>query len=236
MKNKKNKRAKFYVEPESLLIRFSMMLMCFSFFLLLVGTLSLWNNSYFILTQIVLPLCVSVLFILCLRYFGKKLFWLSTIPALLCAAYFVIKSMGYESSLQTILSIVLYILAAAVYTGTAIGLIRTKWPLAAFFGLPLLYHVFILDMEPFVTATIGFAEGLEEMSELSIMLAYLCVALGLKKKPDFEIGPESGLPKMAEPVVIINKKEQPNEEPHEAAQEQPQSQNSGETTDNEEEN
>lgn len=231
MNKKKNKLAKFFVEPDGLLVRLSMMLMCFSFLLRLVGTLSLWHNSYFILTQIVLPLCVSVLFVLCLRYFGKKAFWLSTVPALLCAAFFVIKSMGCESSFQTVLSIVLYILAAAVYTGTAIGLIRTKWLLAALLAIPLLYHVFILDMEPFVTATVGFAEGLEEMSVLSIMLAYLCVALGLKKKPEFDIGPESGLPKMGEPVVIVNKKEQAEEE----AQPQPQSQDSGEITDNEEE-
>lgn len=228
MKNNKDKRAKFFIEPDNLLVRLSKMLMCFSFLLLFVGTLSLWNNSFFILTQIVLPLCVSVLFVLCLRYFGKKAFWLSAIPALLFAAYFVIKSMGCDSSFQTIFSIVLYILAAAVYTGTAFGFIPTKWPLVVLLAIPLLYRIFILDMQPFVTATIGFAEGLEEMSVLSFMLAYLCVALALKKKPMFDIGPESGLPKMGEPVVIVNKKEQPEEEA-------PQPQNSEDVIDNNEE-
>lgn len=207
VKLEKKKREKFYIEPESIFVKLSIIIMVFSFVLRFVGTLGMWSDSYFAITQIALPLCVNVMYVVFLYCFGKRAFWVTTLPALLGVVFFIIKALTFDSLLHTVLCILLYALVAVLYTGTAFGFIRSKWLLVPLFGLPFVYHIFVEDLAAFREGTISFQSGLQEMSVLCIMLSLLCVAFALKKKKADVISPESELPKMKDPVIILNKSE-----------------------------
>lgn len=207
IKKEKKKRAKFYVERDGIFTKLAIIIMIFSFVLRFVGTIGMWSDNYFAITQIALPLCVNVMYIVFLYCFGKRAFWTTALPALFGVAFFIIKALTFDSLLHTVLCILLYALVAVLYTSTAFGMIRTKWLLVPLFGLPFVYHIFVEDMAAFREGTITFQSGLQEMSVLCIMLSLLCVAFAMKKKKVEVVSPESELPKMKDPVIILNKPE-----------------------------
>lgn len=201
----KKERVKFFVEKQSIWVQAAVIFMALSAVFRLVGCWGLWEDGFFAATQIALPLCCNLLFILCILLLGKKLFCLTSIPVLLGVVFFIIKAFTFDSWLHTTLCILLYILVAVLYTGTAFGFIRTKWLLVPLFALPFLYHVFIEDLaklrDPVNPLT--FAAGMQEMSVLSVMLCLLFTALAMKKqKPEKEVE----LPKMKAPKVIVPEK------------------------------
>ena len=79
------------------------------------------------------------------------------------------------------------------------------------FGLPFLYHIFIEDL-PAIRDTVNplsFADGMQEMSVLCIMLSLLLISLAMKKQfAEPKAEPESGaeLPKMKAPKLVVGKK------------------------------
>ena len=106
-----------------------------------------------------------------------------------------------------LLCILLYLLVAVLYTGTVFGRIRTKWLLVPLFGLPLLYHIFVEDLNAMRSANPpSFDAGMQEVSVLCIMLSLLLLSIAMKKKK-----PESlpDLPKMKAPKVIVPGKGEP---------------------------
>lgn len=193
------KRANFFIDKDSGLIHAAVIFMALSAVFRLVGCWGLWDDSFFAATQIALPLVCNLLFIVCLLLFGKRAFWTTAIPALLGVAFFIIKSFGFESVLHTVLCILLYILVAVLYTGTAFGFIRTKWLLVPLFGLPFIYHIFVEDAAALRSSTVSFAAGVQEISVLCIMLSLLFTALAMKKHKNIE---ELDLPKIKDPKVI----------------------------------
>lgn len=129
------------------------------------------------------------------------------LPVLLGIVFFIIKSFSFDSILHTILCILLYLLVAVLYTGTVFGRIRTKWLLVPLFGLPLLYHIFVEDLNAMRSATPpSLPEGLQEISVLCIMLSLLLLSIAMKKKQP-ETLPD--LPKMKAPKVIVPGKGEP---------------------------
>lgn len=195
-------KAAFSIDSKSTWAQTAMILMLLSAIFRLIGSWGQWTDSYFAATQIVLPICCNLLFALCIFAFGRKGFWLSSIPMLLGVVFFVIKAFGFENWIHTVLCIILYLLVAIIYIGTVFGAVRTKWLLPPLFGLPFLYHVLVQDLTAMQDAAnpVTLSAGMLEISVLCIMAALFCTSMGLKKrKPDMD---ETELPKIKDPVVL----------------------------------
>jgi len=98
--------------------------------------------------------------------------------------FFIIKSLTFASRLHTILCIILYLTVLGLYSATVFGLLPTKKLLYPLFGLPLLYHIFVEDLQLYVFAEppVPYFEWLPEISVLLIMAGLLCVSLGLERR------------------------------------------------------
>lgn len=216
----KKERAKFYLERDGILAEGAILFLIQSAIFRLIGSWGRWGDEFFVATQIVLPVVSCVLLALCIWFFAKRMFWLSAIPVLMGVAFFVIKSLGFESMLHTVLCIILYSAVAILYTGTVFGLIRTKWLLPPLFGLPFLYHIFVEDLAAMrdTANPVTFTDGMMEMSVLCVMLSLFLVGLALKKK---KVENKVELPKIKDPVVIANNSAAPAAEPAPAAPAEP---------------
>ena len=115
---------------------------------------------------------------------GKRVFSLTAIPVILGVVFFIIKALGFDSVLHTILCILLYLLVAMLYTGTVFGVVRTKWLLLPLFGLPFVYHILVEDRNTFLANenAMSLAEWLPEISVLCIMAALLCTCFAMKRR------------------------------------------------------
>lgn len=195
-------RVRFCVDKKGRFVHDAVLFMMLSIVFRVVGCWGLWTDRFFLITQILLPIASSLLFILILRFLGDKAFPATILPMLMGVAFFIIKAFTFESALHTALCIALYVLVAVLYTATALGYIRTKWFLVPLFALPFLYHVFVEDLAALrdVENPVLFSDGMQELSVLCVMIALIFTALALKKrKPPLE---ESNLPKIKDPVVI----------------------------------
>lgn len=213
---KKKPRAKFYIERNSAWAQVSIIFMLLSAIFRLIGVWNDWDDVFFRNTQILLPLCCNILFALCVFLFGNRGFFLSAIPVLMGVSFFIIKSLGFESLIHTLLCILLYLTVAVLYTGTVLGFIRTKWLLPPLFGLPFLYHIFVEDAAKFrdTVNPMTFAQGMQELSVLCVMISLFCIGLGLKKRKAPE---ETALPKIKDPVVVVPKAEPEEDKPETGA-------------------
>lgn len=209
---------KFYVEKDGFWAEASVIVMAMAIFFRLIGTINGWGDRTFALTQIILPVLSGLLFLLCVLLLGKLAFWSTSLPVLLGVVFFVLKSLGFESKLHMVLCVILYVVVAVLYVGTVFTLIPTKWLLVPLFGLPFLYHIFIEDL-PAIRDTVNplsFADGMQEMSVLCIMLSLLLISLAMKKQfAEPKAEPESGeeLPKMKAPKLVVGKKPEAEAEP-----------------------
>lgn len=180
----KRPRARFYLERSSAWAQVCIIFMLLSAIFRLFGVWGMWEDEFFRNTQILLPLCFNLLYALFVFLFGKRGFFMSIIPALMGVAFFIIKALGFDSWLHTVLCIILYLAGAVIYSGTVLGFIRTKWLLPLLAGLPFLYHIFIEDLARLrdTVNPMTLSEGLQELSVLCIMAALFCVGMGLKKR------------------------------------------------------
>ena len=179
----KTEKIKFYTERNSFGVQAMIILMALSVAFRVIGCWGLWSDRSFALAQIALPIGSALLLMVFVWLFGKRALWTTFIPVILGAVFFIVKSLGFESMVHTVLCILLYAAVIALYTGTVFGVIRTKWILAALFGLPFLYHIFVEDL-PALRDTanpVSFSGGMQEMSVLCIMLGLFCLSLSMKK-------------------------------------------------------
>ena len=179
----KAEKIRFYTERNSFGVQAMIILMALSVAFRVIGCWGLWSDRSFALAQIALPIGSALLLIAFVWLFGKRALWTTFIPVILGAVFFIVKSLGFESMVHTVLCILLYAAVIALYTGTVFGVIRTKWILAALFGLPFLYHIFVEDL-PALRDTanpVSFSSGMQEMSVLCIMLGLFCLSLSMKK-------------------------------------------------------
>ena len=201
----KAEKIKFYVERGSFGIQAMTILMALSVIFRIIGCWGLWNDRNYALFQIALPILSAILLILCVQLLGKHALWLSFIPVLFGAVFFIIKSLGFDSRLHTVLCILLYMAVIVLYFCTVFGILRTKWLLVLLFGLPFLYHVFIEDLNALrdTANPVSFAAGMQEMGVLCIMLGLFFLSLSMKKS---ETEQGAVLPKMRAPKVLPNQK------------------------------
>lgn len=97
--------------------------------------------------------------------------------------FFIIKAFTFESTLHTVLCVILYLTVLTLYTATVFGHIPTKKLLYPLFGLPLLYHIFVEDMQLYMFAEppVPYFQWLPEISVLLIMAGLLSISLGLER-------------------------------------------------------
>ena len=207
----KTEKVRFYTERNSFGVQAMIILMALSIAFRLIGCWGLWNDRSFAIAQIALPIGSALLLMAFIWLFGRRALWLSFIPVILGAVFFIIKSLSFESTVHTVLCILLYSAVIALYTGTVFGVIRTRWILVLLFGLPFLYHIFIEDL-PALRDTanpVSFSGGMQEMSVLCIMLGLFCLSFSMKKSI---VEPAIHLPRIRKPKVPDRQ-----EEPEEAA-------------------
>ena len=230
----KTERVKFYTERNSFGVQAMIILMALSIAFRLIGCWGLWNDRSFALAQIALPIGSALLLMVFVWLFGRRALWMTFVPVILGAVFFIIKSLGFESTVHTVLCILLYAAVIALYSGTVFGLIQTKWILVALFGLPFLYHIFIEDLPALgdTANPVSFSGGMQEMSVLCIMLGLFCLSFSMKKslvEPIHlpKIMKPKGPGKQKKPEVPAADQEDPVEEvtaapPAEGQQEEPE--------------
>ena len=176
-------KIKYYVEKNSFWTSAALIFMLLSIIFRGIGCWGLWNDRYFLITQIILPIASGLLFILLLAFLGKHALWTTALPVLGGVAFFVLKALSFENTTQMLLCLLLYAAVAILYCGTVFTLIRTKWLLVPLFLPPFCYHVGVEDIARLrdTVNPVTFAEGMQEMSVLCIMLSLLFTALAMKK-------------------------------------------------------
>ena len=132
--------------------------------------------------HLLLPILAAVtFFVVVLRGLPAEY---TALGVLFGVVFFVIKAFTFPSRLHTILCVILYITVLSLYSATVFGKIKTKKLLYPLFGLPLLYHIFVEDMQLYVFAepAVPYFEWLPEISVLLIMAGLLNVSLGLEQR------------------------------------------------------
>lgn len=201
----KQQKIRFWVDKKSFFVQAAVILMALSAVFRLIGCWGLWSDPFFAATQIVLPLCCNLLFILCLLLLGKRAFSLTCIPFLAGIVFFIIKAFTFESWVHTVLCLCLYIGLSVLYVLAVFGSAKIKYLLAPIFALVFLYHVFVEDLAALrdVENPVTLSAGMQEISVLCIILAMFFVSLAMKRVKS-ETQPE--LPKMKAPKVVPPKK------------------------------
>ncbi len=180
----KEAKIKFYVERSGFWTEAALIFMALAIVFRAIGCWGLWDDRYFLMTEIVLPIASGLLFILLLALLGKHALWTTFLPVLGGVAFFVLKALRFEDSTQMLLCLALYAAVAILYCGTVFTLIRTKWLLVPLFLLPFLYHVGVEDIARLrdTANPVTFFDGMQEISVLCIMLSLLFTALAMKKR------------------------------------------------------
>ena len=142
----------------------------------IMGYWGFWKNQTpaFCYMQILLPIVCGLMFMAVILFAGGRTFWLSSIPVVLGAVFFIVKAASSDGILNTVLCVVVSLLAAILYCSTVFSKQRKKWPLMLVFGVPLLYQLLIRDR-----ATILAQEGAMSLDEFIPELSVLCILLSL---------------------------------------------------------
>lgn len=201
----KQQKVRFWVDKKSFLVQAAVILMALSAVFRLIGCWGLWNDPFFAATQIALPLCCAMLFIVCLLLFGKRAFVLTCVPFLAGIVFFIVKAFTFESWIHTVLCLMLYIGLSVLYVLTVFGSAKIRYLLPPIFAAVFLYHVFVEDLAALrdTANPVTLSSGMQEISVLCIILAMFFVTLAMKRVKTEE--PE--LPKIKAPKVIPPKKD-----------------------------
>ena len=133
--------------------------------------------------HLALPVLAALSFIAAV-FLGERYSRWTVLSVLLGVIFFIAKATAFESALHTCLCIVLYLAVLALYSLTVFGFLPTKKLLYPLFGLPLLYHIFVEDMQLYILADppVPLILWLPEISVLLIMGALLSVSFSMRRK------------------------------------------------------
>lgn len=131
-----------------------------------------------------LPLAAAAVFLWVVLRRGETHTGCTVVSVLCGVIFFIVKALSFPSRLHTILCILLYLTVLSLYSLTVLGRIPTKKLLYPLFGLPLLYHIFVEDMQLYIFADppVPFLEWLPEISVLMIMASLFCISVALEKR------------------------------------------------------
>jgi hypothetical protein len=149
--------------------------LCFRVWYLATGS---GYTPLFFITQGILPIVASLLFILFLLAFSRHNLPLTIVPMLMGCVFFFFRATSL-GTVHMILCMCLYVVIAALYSLTVTGYIPTKKPLWILFAAALAYHIFVEDLPALIQGGLTVRDCLPEASVLSIMASLLCVALAI---------------------------------------------------------
>ena len=131
-----------------------------------------------------IPTAASLLFVVFLLLWGRQTLLPTCLSVLGGVFYFVVKAFTFPSVIHTVLCCLLYLAVLVLYTLTVTGIIPTKKLLYPLFGLPLIYHLLVEDMQAYVLTDppADLWTWLPEISVLCIMAALLCISFAMEKK------------------------------------------------------
>ncbi len=147
-----------------------------------------------LIVHLILPVSAALIFILGITV--KALIPCSVTAVVLGIVFFIVKAFTF-TPLHQILCTLLYLTVLILYTLTVTGVIPTKKLLYPLFGLPLLYHIFVEDMQLYILADppVPVRDWMPEISVLCIMAALLSQAFAMKSERITEYkGVNHGIP------------------------------------------
>ncbi len=180
------KRTDYYIDKKSLGAYLAVAFMLLSAVIRVVYFWGREVSTDVFLIHFINVVLAAVIFAFAVIAFGERLPQLTVISVFMGVVFFVYKAFSFESVIHTFLCIILYLLILALYSFTLFGFISTKKLLYPLFALPLLYHIFVEDMQIYVLASPKppYIEWLPEISVLCIMAALLSLSFSIKKRAD----------------------------------------------------
>ncbi len=136
-----------------------------------------------VIVHLILPVSACLFFILGILANGKSLIPCSVTAVVLGIVFFILKAFTFTPIHQTLCTL-LYLTVLILYILTVTGIIPTKILLYPLFGLPLLYHIFVEDMQMYILADppVPVRDWMPEISVLCIMAALLSQAFAMKSE------------------------------------------------------
>lgn len=134
-----------------------------------------------LIVHLILPVSACLIFILGITANGKYLIPCSVTAVVLGIVFFIVKAFSFTPVHQALCTL-LYLTVLILYTLTVTGYISTKKLLYPLFSLPLIYHIFVEDMQLYILADppLPVREWMPEISVLCIMAALLSEAFAMK--------------------------------------------------------
>ena len=177
-------RRGFAVEPKNgwSLAAMAFMLLSAAVRLVYYGQAGLSGFDWWI--YLVIPCAASLLFVAFVARWGRRTLIPTCLSVLGGVFFFAVKALTFPSRVHTVLCCLLYLAVLALYTLTVTGVISTKKLLYPLFGLPLLYHLLVEDMQAYVLTDppADLWTWLPEISVLCIMAALLCISFAMQEK------------------------------------------------------
>lgn len=136
-----------------------------------------------LIVHLILPVSAALIFIPGIAVNGRAFVPCSLTAVVLGIVFFIIKAQTF-TPIHRNLCTLLYLTVLILYTLTVTGIIPTKNLLYPLFGLPLLYHLFVEDLQLYILADppVPVREWMPEISVLCIMAALLAEAFAMKSE------------------------------------------------------
>lgn len=163
----------------------ALLLIALSILFRLIGYWGFWSHiTSTTYTQVFLPVLCTLLLIVFLPVFANHGLWMTSIPIVLEAVFFILETGHISVWWVKAVSILLYIVISIIYTMTVFGKIPSKWPLVISIGVPLVYHLAVQDRTSLLEASSPdtLVAWMPEISAMSFVLALLLITLAMVKK------------------------------------------------------
>ena len=183
-------KIRYNVNGKSLLVRIAAVLMLLSAMFRIIGCWGFWKTrtECFGYMQVLLPIVCNIAFAAIILYCGEKHFSLTLIPVLMGVVFFIVKATDMKV-FPMLVCVIVSVLAGVIYFATVFGIVKTKWPLTAVFGVPLLYQLIFRDGATLLVKenSMTMDEFIPELSILCILISLLLVVFAMQKRKPEEV-------------------------------------------------
>lgn len=182
---RKPDKIRYTLRRKSFLFSGALLLIALSILFRLIGYWGFWSHiTSTTYTQVFLPVLCVLLLIVFLPLFANHGLWMTSIPIVLEAVFFILETGHISVWWVKAVSILLYIVISIIYTMTVFGKIPSKWPLVISIGVPLVYHLAVQDRTSLLEASSPdtLVAWMPEISAMSFVLALLLITLAMVKK------------------------------------------------------
>ena len=182
---RKPDKIRYTFRRKSFLFSGALLLIALSILFRLIGYWGFWSHiTSTTYTQVFLPVLCALLLIVFLPVFANHGLWMTSIPIVLEAVFFILETGHISVWWVKAVSILLYIVISIIYTMTVFGKIPSKWPLVISIGVPLVYHLAVQDRTSLLEASSPdtLVAWMPEISAMSFVLALLLITLAMVKK------------------------------------------------------